>query len=74
MDKMPREDLALATVGDDNLLGGLAGLGAKALDLLDDIHPFDDLAEHDVLSVQPLGLGRAQEELRTVGVRSSIGH
>ena len=66
--------LALATVSDDDLLGGLAGLGAKALDLLDNVHALDDLAEHDVLAIQPLGLGSAEEELASVGVGSSVGH
>ena len=33
-----------------------------------------DLAEDDVLAIQPLGLGGAEEELRPVGVGSSVGH
>jgi len=33
-----------------------------------------DLAEDDVLTIQPLGLGGAEEELRPVGVGSSVGH
>ena len=33
-----------------------------------------DLAKHHVLSIQPLGLGSANEELGAVGVGSSIGH
>ena len=66
--------LALAAVSDHNLLGGLAGLGTKALDLLDDIHPLHHLAEHHVLAIQPLGLGGAHEELGAVGVRPSVGH
>ena len=66
--------LALAAVSDHNLLGGLAGLGTKALDLLDDIHPLHHLAEHHVLAIQPLGLGGADEELGAVGVGASVGH
>ena len=66
--------LALATVSDHDLLGSLAGLGTKALDLLDDIHALHHLAEHHVLAIQPLGLGGAHEELGAVGVGSSIGH
>ena len=66
--------LALAAVSDHNLLGGLAGLGTKALDLLDDIHPLHHLAEHHVLAIQPLGLSGADEELGAVSVWSSIGH
>ena len=66
--------LALATVSNDDLLGGLAGLGAEALDLLDNVHALDDLAEHDVLAIKPLGLGSAEEELASVGVGSGVGH
>ena len=66
--------LALSTVSDHNLLGSLARLGTKALDLLDDIHPLDHLAEHHVLAIQPLGLGGADKELGAVGVGSSVGH
>lgn len=44
------------------------------LDLLDDIHALNHLAEHHVLAIQPLGLGGAHEELGAVGVGSSIGH
>ena len=71
---MPLLHLALPTVGDDDLLVGLARLGAEALDLLDDVHPLDDLTEDDVLAVQPLGLGGAQEELGAVGVGAGVGH
>ena len=35
--------LALAAVSDHNLLGGLAGLGAEALDLLHDVHALNNL-------------------------------
>ena len=66
--------LALATVSDHDLLGSLAGLGPKALDLLDHIHSLHHLAEHHVLPIQPLGLGSAHEELRAVGVGPRIGH
>ena len=33
-----------------------------------------NLAEDDVLAIEPLGLGGAEEELGPVGVRSSVGH
>ena len=35
--------LALAAVSDHNLLRGLAGLGAEALDLLHDVHALNNL-------------------------------
>uniref|UniRef100_A0A7N2KSZ9 Uncharacterized protein n=1 Tax=Quercus lobata TaxID=97700 RepID=A0A7N2KSZ9_QUELO len=38
------------------------------------VHALDDLAEHDVLSVDPLGLGGVDEELRYVGSETGIGH
>ena len=66
--------LTLPTVSDHDPLRGFARLGSEALDLLDDVHALDDLTEDDVLAVQPLGLGGAQEELRAVGVRASVGH
>ena len=33
-----------------------------------------NLSEHDVLSIQPLGLRGAKEELGAVGVGPSVGH
>ena len=66
--------LALAAVSHHNLLAGLSRLRAKTLDLLDDIHPLHNLAEHHVLAIQPLGLSGADEELGAVSVWSSIGH
>ena len=66
--------LTLSTVGDCDLPGRLSSLGAEALDLLDDIHPLHNLAEHHVLAIQPLGLSGADEELGAVSVWSSIGH
>merc|ERR1719273_1049919 len=69
-----RDHSALAAVCDDDLLAGLARLGAERLHLLDHIHACADLAEHHVLPVQPLGLGGAEEELASVGVGASVGH
>ena len=39
--------------GDDDALLWPARLGARRLDLLDDVHALDDLAEDDVLAVEP---------------------
>lgn len=64
----------LSAVGDDHLLGGLAALAAVTLDLLDDLHSLNDVAEHDVTLVQPGRLHRADEELRAVGVGTGVGH
>lgn len=67
-------NLALAAVGDDDVLAGLSALGSDGLHRLHDIHPLADSPEHHVLSIQPLGLDGAQEELRPVGVGSCVGH
>ena len=59
--------LQLAGVGNgDGLLGGAAG-GTDALDGLDNVETLDDLAENDVLAVQPRGLDGTDEELRSIG-------
>lgn len=56
--------LTLSTVGDDNLRAGGAALTADGLDLLDDVHAFDDGTENNVLTVEPRSLDGAQEELK----------
>jgi len=38
------------------------------------IHSFDNFAEHDVLSVEPAGLGTGDEELAAISVGTSICH
>lgn len=65
----PRKHLSkLATVGNGDLgLGGAAG-GTVGLDLLDDVHTLNDLAEDDVLAIQPGGLLSADEELGSVAI------
>lgn len=51
LDKLQRDaSLQLAGVGDGDALGRLARAAAVALDLLHDIHPAGDVAEHDVLA------------------------
>ena len=64
--------LELSAVGDGALLGRFAGLGSIRFDGLDDVHSFDDASEDNVFSVEPLGLDRAEEELRSVGVGASV--
>jgi len=64
----------LSTVGDNNLLVGLARLRTERFNLFDHIHALNHLSEDHVLAIQPLGLGSAQEELGTVGVGSSVSH
>jgi len=71
---MPTTLLTHPGVGYNDFLAGFARLGSEGLDLLDDIHAFDDLAEYNVLAIQPLGLGGTQEELTAVGVGASVSH
>jgi hypothetical protein len=40
---------------------------------LDDVQPVDDGAEDDVLAVEPVRLGGADEELRAVGAGARVG-
>jgi len=59
--------LELATVADDDGLGGVAILAADGLDRLDNIKALDDGAKDNVSAVEPLGLGSAEEELEAGG-------
>lgn len=53
----------LSAVADRDLARSFAALAPVRLDLPDDVHAISDRAENDVLSVQPLSLVRADEEL-----------
>lgn len=66
--------LQTAAVSNDHWLGCLAGLRAYSLDLLYNIHAVCHTAEHHMLAIQPLSLHGAQEELRSIGVGSSVRH
>lgn len=54
--------------------GLTARVGALALNLLDEVLALDDLAEDDVLAVEPRGDDGGDEELGSVGVGSGVGH
>ena len=69
-----KNKLKLTGIGNGDPGRALSALGSVGLDLLDDVHALDDLTEDNVLAVQPGGLGRADKELRTVGVGSGVGH
>ena len=64
----------LSAVSNDNLGRGRATVASEGLDLLDDVHAVRDGSKDGVLSIEPVGLNGAKEELRPVGVGSSIGH
>jgi len=49
-------------------------LGSLTLDLLDDVESLNNLSENDVLAIEPRGDDGGDEELGSVGVRSSVGH
>ena len=51
-----------------------SGVGTLALDLLDEVLALNDLAEDDVLAVEPRGDDGGDEELGSVGVGSGVGH
>merc|ERR1719495_968360 len=63
-----------AAVADAAVRRGLPGLRAVALELLHHVQALGHLSEHDVLAVEPLGLHRANEELRPVGVGPGVHH
>lgn len=69
-----RTFLKRTRVSHNDLLGGLARLRSIRFDLLDHIQSLDDLAEDDVLVVQPGGLHSANKELGAVRVGASVGH
>jgi len=59
---------------DLDLLAGGARVAAVALDLLDEVIAVNDLAEDDVLAIEPAGDNGGDEELGSVGVLSGVGH
>jgi hypothetical protein len=67
-------DLELAAVRDDDLGRRGAVLAAELLNGAHDVEALGDLAENNVLAVEPRSLDGGDEELRTVGVGSSVGH
>ena len=64
-----------AAIRDDAVCGGCSsGSRADSLEFVKDIHASGDLAEDDVLAVEMGGGSEAHEELRAVGVGTSVGH
>jgi len=59
---------------DDDFLASFAGVASNQFDLVDDVHTSRHPSEDDVLSIQPTGLGGAEEELTSVGVGARVGH
>ena len=65
-----------STVDNLNCAPGLGIVGVRwhISEGLNDVVSLDDLAENDVLSVEPTGLGKENKELGAVGVLAVVGH
>jgi hypothetical protein len=64
-----------AGVNNDHvLLWSIASAGFALLDGLDNVHAFQDLAEHNVAAVKPGRMDGSDEELGAVCVRTSVCH
>lgn len=66
--------LGFTAVLDYHRSSGLTTVGSNPFDLLDGVHTFNNLAKHHVLSIQPWTWHSGDEELRPIGVGTSIGH
>lgn len=74
METDPHDLSELTAIGDDDRLGGPSAGRSDLLDLLHDVVALDDLPEHNVLPVEPVGLRRADEELRSVRSGTGVRH
>ena len=76
MGKTPasQKKLELFTVGNGDLLAGLAIPGPKTLHGFHNVHAFFHLPKDHMLAIQPFSLGSADKKLGTVCVWSSICH
>ena len=64
--------LELASLHNHNVgLGPICNSGLSIFDQLHDIHSVNDLAEHNMLSIEPRGIGSGNEELRAVRIATS---
>ena len=64
----------LTAVLNEGSLGGLPGGGSDGVQGINDFLALSDLAEDDVLVVEPRARDEGDEELRAVGVGTSVGH
>ena len=64
----------MSRVGNGNGRLGLAILATLFFHLLDDVETFHNLAEDNMLAVQPAGLDGADKELGAVGVGAGVSH
>ena len=69
------DSLELTAIGDLDLLdGAVLSTDLVRLNGADDLHSLNDLAKDDVLAIEPRGGDGGDEELRAVGVGTSVGH
>ena len=66
--------LEFSALRDARLPARLSRVRTNRVNRLDDVHALDDLAEDDVLAVEPGRLGRAEEELGPVRAGARVGH
>lgn len=66
--------LELTRLVNGDLLSGLARVGTKSLNGLDNIEALGDLTEDNVLTIEPRSDNGGDEELGTVGVGTSVSH
>lgn len=64
----------LAAINDGDSSVGLAALRTKFLDGFHNILTTENFSKDDVLAIEPWACDRCNEELRSVGVSTSIGH
>lgn len=70
-----KQNLQSAACVNGDLLLGLAALATEALNLLDNVHTLFNLAEDDVLAVEPRGHNGGDEELGSVAaVTTKLAH
>ena len=66
--------LKSSTLGDDGSLCWCSTLCSNGFKLVNDILALKNLAEDNVVIVQPGSDFKCDEELRAIGVRTSVGH
>ena len=64
----------LTAVGDNARSSGLTVRGADLFERIENLEATDDLAEDDVLTIEPRARDEAEEELGAVGVGTGVSH
>lgn len=69
-----RNNLELTRLLDDKLDRGSTRVGTERFNLLDNVETFGNFTKDNVLAIEPRAGNSGDEELGTVGVRTSVGH